>query len=194
MTRPCTVGLSWRAWLVAVIVMMALPLLSQAQSDEARLIAIAKAAIVAEVNGQSQPSVQGRQSPQPVFVTIEVGNKVIGCRGGLTARSSSLEEEIRLAARSAAAHDPRYRPLTKKDIVSFQVTITLVQSLQPISNVNGLVPDDGLVLTAGGKAGIVLPWEGKDPKTRLDWAYRKAGVQVGTPVKLQRLKAIRFKG
>lgn len=174
--------------------LIALPLLVQAQTDESRLIAIAKAAIVAEVNRQPQAALEGARSPKPVFVTIEVGNKVIGCRGGLAARSSSLEEEVRLAARSAAAHDPRYRPLTKKDIVSFQVTVTIVEGLQPISNVNGLTPEDGLVLTAGGKSGIVLPWEGKDPKVRLEWAYRKAGVSVGTPVKLQRLKAIRFKG
>lgn len=178
----------------AVFATAALAIPLQAQVDEKNLIAIAKAAVVAEVNGSPSEAPRGNQSPRPVFVTIEVGGKVVGCRGGLVARSGSLEEEIRLAARSAAAHDPRYRPLTKADLAHFQVTVTLVQGLEPISDVAGLTPEDGLVLTSGQRSGIVLPWEGKDPQVRLDWAYRKAGVPSGSPAKLQRLKAIRFKG
>jgi len=174
--------------------MALLPLSISAQVDEARLIAIAKEAVVAEVTGKHASSAPGSLSPKPVFVTIEVGGKVVGCRGDLVARSRSLEEQVRLAARSAAAHDPRYRPLTQADLRNFQVTVTLVQGTEPIDNVSGLTPEDGLVLTAGTRNGIVLPWEGKDPQIRLMWAYKKAGVAVGSPAKLQRLKAIRFKG
>ncbi|MBN9502316.1 MAG: AMMECR1 domain-containing protein [Armatimonadetes bacterium] len=172
----------------------AIPLFASSPSDESRLIEIAKSAVRAEVLRKSQDQVEKENSPRPVFVTIEVANKVIGCRGGLVARTTSLEEEVQLAARSAAAHDPRYRPLTAKDLQDFKVTVTLVERLEPLSRVSGLRPEDGLVLTAGGKSGIVLPWEGKDPQVRLEWAYRKAGVMKGAPVKLQRLIATRFRG
>jgi len=50
------------------------------------------------------------------------------------------------------------------------------------------------VLKSGAKVGVVLPWEGKDPKTRLAWAYRKAGVKPGTSVRLYKLKAERYRG
>lgn len=171
-----------------------LPLPLLADLDEARLIAIAKDAVIAEVKGQKQDPIKNGLTPEPVFVTIELNGKVVGCRGSLAPRSRSLEEEIRLAARSAAAHDPRYRPLTPADLERFQVTVTIVKGTDAISDIDGLRPEDGLILKAGTRTGIVLPWEGKDPKVRLQWAYRKAGVPLGTSCQLQRLKAIRFKG
>jgi hypothetical protein len=77
---------------------------------------------------------------------------------------------------------------------SFQVTVTLVKALEPISSVDGITPEQGIVLQSGDKTGIVLPWEGKDPQVRLSWAYRKAGVAEGTNAKLFRLKGERFRG
>ena len=109
-------------------------------------------------------------------------------------RSRSLEEEIVLAARAAASHDPRYRPLAPRDLTDFLVTVTLVQQLRPLDRIETLTPNAGLVLKAGGRTGIVLPWEGKDPKTRLTWAYQKAGVSPGTPCTLYLMIADRFRG
>jgi hypothetical protein len=40
----------------------------------------------------------------------------------------------------------------------------------------------------------VLPFEGKDPKVRLTWAYRKAGVAENVACNLQRMFAERFRG
>jgi hypothetical protein len=40
----------------------------------------------------------------------------------------------------------------------------------------------------------VLPWEGKDPRIRLKWAYQKAGVAIGASANLYRLTATRFRG
>lgn len=98
------------------------------------------------------------------------------------------------AARSAAQHDPRYRPLTPKDLDSFLVTVTVVEGLDPVSGVDGLAPAEGLVLESGDAKGVVLPWEGKDPRTRLKWAYKKAGVPEGTPVRLYILHGERERG
>ena len=74
------------------------------------------------------------------------------------------------------------------------MTVTLIERLEPLTDLATLRPGDGLVLTAGSRTGIVLPWEGRDPKTRLDWAYRKAGVVRGASVRLQRLIAPRYRG
>ncbi len=163
-------------------------------TDEKRWIAIARQAIVAEVEGRPSSLPDKSEAARPVFVTIEVGGVIRGCRGDLTSRARTLEEEIRLAARGATAHDPRYRTLRKSELKNFLVTVTLVDRVEPLARVEDLAPADGLVLTCGSRKGIVLPWEGKDPATRLKWAYRKAGIAEGTSVKLERLIARRFRG
>lgn len=180
--------------LITVLLIAAACLASANTGEQTRLIALAKSAISAEVSGKPQPQIATHKPVKAVFVTIERKGKVIGCRGGLEPRSGSLEQEIALAARAAARHDPRYPPLVPKDLTDFQVTITIIDRLEPIVDAGSLQPADGLVLKAGTKVGVVLPWEGKDPQIRLQWAYRKAGVKPGEPCQLQRMTAERFRG
>jgi AMMECR1 domain-containing protein len=172
-----------------------LSLPAAAQSEQA-LLDLAHTAVRAEVLGRSSPTPAGRSPAVPVFVTLERDGKVLGCRGSLSTRTSSLEEEVALAARSAAAHDPRYRPLTPADLDPLQVTVTLVRRQEPLTRdeIGSLTPGEGLVLRQGSRTGIVLPWEGRDPAVRLRWAYRKAGVVESSAAQLYRLTAERFKG
>jgi AMMECR1 domain-containing protein len=168
---------------------------SRAQTfDEQKLIVLARSAVVAEVTHTPLSIQNGNTPPQAVFITIESHNQVLGCRGSLTIRYRSLEQEVIADARSAAQHDPRYKPLTPAQLKDFKVTVTIVDRLEPIDNVNGLEPADGLVLDSNGAKGIVLPWEGKDPHIRLQWAYKKAGVAFGSSGKLYKLIAQRFRG
>jgi hypothetical protein len=127
-------------------------------------------------------------------VTIERDGRVLGCRGSLEARTGSLEAEVVLAAQAAAVHDPRYRRLTPADTQRFLVTVTIMDRLEPIRDVSGLTPSAGLVLRSGGRCGVVLPWEGKDPAVRLRWAYTKAGETQGASVQLFRMIAERYRG
>ncbi len=164
-------------------------------SDQDRqLIDLARATVEAEVLGKQPPPLKGRLDSRAVFVTIEVNGQVRGCRGSLTPITAHLEGDVSHFARAAAAHDPRYKPLNSKDLKSFLVTVTVVESIQPISAVDVLAPTDGLVLASGSKKGIVLPFEGRDPRTRLRWAYQKAGVSEGAPAQLYLLHARRTRG
>lgn len=162
--------------------------------EEKRLLALAHETIRRVVLSLPPLAVVGTAPAQGVFVTIERKGQVLGCRGTLTPRMSGLDEELVAAARSAAAHDPRYRMLQPVDLRGLEVTITVIQSLAPLTDIATLRPEEGLVLKVASKVGVVLPWEGKDPKTRLEWAYKKAGVKPGSPVNLQRMKALRIKG
>jgi MEMO1 family protein len=159
-----------------------------------RLIQLARSAVVAEVLHRPLPQPQTGSATLPVFVTIEIHGAVRGCRGGLETRTPTLENEVILEARSASQHDPRYKPLQVADLASFKVTVTLVDRVEPIDSVEGLTPEQGLVLKSGDRTGVVLPLEGRDATTRLHWAFRKAGVPEGTPVQLFRLSARRFRG
>jgi AMMECR1 domain-containing protein len=131
----------------------------------------------------------------PVFVTVErrpgdrLPRHVAGARKFASTRSDSC------GARGGATR-PRYRPLSAADLKDFRVTMTIVESQSSISaaDINALLPEDGLVLQCGSRFGIVLPWEGKDARVRLGWAYQKAGVARGASCRLFRLKARRFRG
>jgi AMMECR1 domain-containing protein len=162
--------------------------------DSDKLLLLARASIVAGVHRTAPPKFEASESAKPVFITIEREGKVIGCRGSLRPRTQSIEAEVVASARSAATTDPRYRPLTPQDLKNFRVTVTVVESQSPISaaQIASLEREDGLVLKAGNRTGIVLPWEGSDPSIRLKWAYKKAGVAQGAACQLFRLKAERF--
>lgn len=175
----------------------------------ARLLRLARAAVWAEVaersGGKPPASAANNDSDPtalpaaPVFVTIERAGRVVGCRGTLGSRGRSLNEAVALAARAAAGHDPRYAPLTPAALSAppgFLITITIVSRLVPLSEagINTLAPGEGLVLRTNGRTGIVLPWEGRDPRTRLGWAYKKAGAAPGSACTLERMIAERFRG
>ena len=154
------------------------------------------------LRGEKPVVPQSKTPSKGVFVTIEAEGKVLGCRGALVPSEATLEMEIQKAAYAAAKFDPRYdrSRLLKK---SYAVTVTIVERTEPLHAIETLLPTDGLILRArrnGGSTqlgapgiGVVLPWEGKDPATRLQWAYTKAKTPQGTPVKLERLIAQRFR-
>lgn len=182
-------------WVCATLVLAGLAASGRATTyDERALIGLARASVVAEVRGEAPPPLRTKTPARAVFVTIERGGKVLGCRGGLVALAGSLEEGVVAAARSAARHDPRYRPLRPDELKDFLVTVTVVDRLEPLPDVAALGPEDGLALTSGGRTGVVLPWEGRDPAVRLKWAYRKAGVAEGSAARLRRVVAVRFRG
>src|SRR5207253_8033904 len=97
-------------------------------------------AVEAEVRNQPPPTPDSSTPSQGVFVTIERQGKILGCRGSLTALEPTLEQETILAARAAAKHDTRYKPLQFQDLTDYLVTVTVVQRLQPTDTVNDLQP------------------------------------------------------
>jgi len=189
--RTIGVGVIYAGCWVALVALAPQQVL---EVEGARLVHLARAAIRAEILGRPPPEPPSLGVSRPVFVTVEVAGRVRGCRGSLDRLEPSLAAEIVHAARAAAAHDPRWTPLTPKELATMKVTVTVIDRLEPIDSVSTLTPDQGLVLDAGQRKGIVLPWEGKDPKVRLQWAYRKAGVPEGSPATLRRMFASRFQG
>lgn len=159
------------------------------------LVRYAHQVVASAVQKSARPAENPNLGPvQPVFITLEVDGTIRGCRGSLVARTASLSAEIAEAARSATQHDPRYRPLQARELSKLKITVTLVERLEPIEWPAPLGPEHGLVFRAGDRVGVVLPWEGKDPETRRLWAYRKAGVPVGSSGSFWRLIGQRFRG
>ncbi len=169
-------------------------------TPDAALIALARDAVRNAVTGSVSAPAHDAVSPETpargVFVTIERDGTVIGCRGTLRPRFATLRAEVQTAARSAATADPRYCPLTPADLSRFRVTVTVIERLEPVGRGEALTltPADGLALESGSRTGVVLPYEGRDPATRLRWAYKKAGVPNDSSCRLWRIVARRFRG
>ena len=144
------------------------------------------------LKGLPIPGPTSKTSPKAVFVTIESNGKVLGCRGTMEPSEPTLEQEIQKAAKSASLFDPRYHRINIGKS-PFAVTLTIVDRSEPLGSVDTLRPEEGLILRSSTGVGVVLPWEGKDPHTRLGWAYTKAGTQRNAPVRLERLYAKRFR-
>lgn len=165
-----------------------------ADAEGEALIRYAHQVVASVVRRTPPPATENLGPVAPVFVTLEVDGIIRGCRGSLTARTATLSAEIAEAARSATQHDPRYRPLAARELDRLKITVTLVERLEPIDWPDYLSPEHGLVFRSGAKVGVVLPWEGKDPEVRRTWAYRKAGVQIGSAGTFWRLIGQRFRG
>lgn len=127
-----------------------------------------------------------------VFVTLELDGNVRGCRGTLTPITASLIDEVRRNAVAAATNDRRFPPLQAADLRRTRISITVVTDLRAAGRIDDLAFDEGLVVRCGDRVGVVLPYEGRDPHVRLDWAYRKAGVTAHDACDIFRMRAIRF--
>ena len=144
------------------------------------------------LKGSALPEPTTKNPPKGVFVTIESSGKVLGCRGTLEPSEATLELEIQKSAQSAAIFDPRYHGVHIGN-KPFAVTLTIVDHFESIGSVATLLPQEGLILRSKTGVGIVLPWEGKDPNIRLEWAYTKAKTPRADPVQLERLYAQRYR-
>ncbi|MCD4784561.1 MAG: AMMECR1 family protein [Candidatus Eremiobacteraeota bacterium] len=133
-----------------------------------------------------------------VFVTIDRHTDIRGCRGTLDPYCPDVVQEVCKMAVASAMRGERYSPINPGELKECRISITIVQSLIPISTVKNVTKSDGIVFKTGGKAGVVLPYEGSDPYTRLKWAYLKVGIEpaeslLESPLKdIFLMKAIRF--
>ncbi|MCS7191924.1 MAG: AMMECR1 family protein [Armatimonadetes bacterium] len=161
-----------------------------------RLAQIARCAIVAVVKGKSfnpkhLPSSLDISIRAGCFVTIEVNGKLRGCKGTLFPTQTNLVAEI-IQASVGACYDERFRPLKPTELEKLSISITVVRDLKPLGDIFSLRPEHGLVVKRGDKIGIVLPYEGKDPLVRLDWAKRKAGLKEGETFEMWLIECIRW--
>ena len=159
------------------------------------LLAAARASIARFVGGTTIRETDDprlHRSCAGVFVTLELDGRVRGCRGTLAPLTPSLIDEVRRNAVAAATNDRRFPPLRAAELARARISITVVTDLAPAGPIDDLAFDEGLVVRCGDRVGVVLPYEGRDPRTRLDWGYRKAGVTARDACDIFRMRAIRF--
>ncbi len=127
--------------------------------------------------------------PGASFVTlhqIQGGERVLrGCIGSLEA-TRPLLQNVAMNAFQAAMHDPRFLPVTREELSTLALEISLLTPLEPIEFddeqdlLRQIEPgQDGLLLQCGGQRGTFLPsvWD-QLPEVAQFWMQlkRKAGL------------------
>lgn len=158
------------------------------------LLRLARDSIRAAVNGVPGPAVAAAEMTpalierRGVFVTLTRHGNLRGCIGNLGAELP-LYRAVASNAQSAALHDPRFSPVTARELDGLDIEISVLTPPTPLAFTS---PDDllgklrpaqdGVVLTIGAGMATYLPqvWEQLPDKVQfLDSLARKAGGDAG---------------
>ena len=154
------------------------------------LIALARDAIAERLEQPRQALPElGRhdwlRAPAAVFVTLTQSGALRGCIGSLEAHRSLLDD-VRANACAAAFKDPRFPPLTARELPGTRVEVSILTPAEPIrfrdeaELLAQLRPGiDGLILEHGWHRGTFLPqvWEQlPEPGDFVAHLKRKAGL------------------
>ena len=114
------------------------------------------------------------------FVTLKRGGRLRGCIGCLVGRDP-LWKTVRRMAIQAAMNDPRFPPVTGKELPFIEIEISVLGPLRPVQQIEEIVVGThGLVLIRNERSGVLLPQvaseNGWDRKTFLESLSQKAGL------------------
>jgi AmmeMemoRadiSam system protein A len=120
------------------------------------------------------------ESKRGAFVTIKSKGQLRGCIGHIRG-VNPLVRTVKEMAIQAAFHDPRFRPLDKKELEEIDIEISVLTPMKKITDVSEIqVGVHGIYLEKGYHTGLLLPqvateynW---DRNTFLEYTCLKAGL------------------
>ncbi len=157
-------------------------------SDKKILLRLARESIRTYFTGE-KPEVKETEKfkeKQGVFVTLHKDNDLRGCIG-FPSPVYSLNTAIIEAARSAAFHDPRFPPLTERELneIKIEISVLTVPKEIKISHPNEYknkikIGEDGLIIKGKYGSGLLLPQvateQGFNVEQFLNCLCQKAGI------------------
>ena len=128
------------------------------------------------------------------FVSLHAHGELRGCIGTIEPTQPNLALEIIHNAISAATRDPRFPPLTARELPDLDIKVDVLSAPEPISSPAQLDPKKyGVIVESGYRRGLLLPdLEGVDTvECQVDIARRKAGIGRTEPCQLYRFTVTR---
>lgn len=117
--------------------------------------------------------------PRGVFTTLYLGGQLRGCVG-YASPIQPLYRAVGETARAAAFEDSRFWPVTPEEARELRISLSVLSPLFPIAAGQVEVGRHGLLISDGGRRGLLLPqvpvenrW---DRETFLAQTCRKAGL------------------
>jgi len=139
---------------------------------------------------------QLRDTQAGAFVSLHMNGRLRGCIGTIAPTRATLAEEIIENAISAATKDPRFNPVTVSELSQLEYSVDVLSPAEPIDSTEQLdVKRYGVIVTSGGKRGLLLPnLDTIDTvEEQISIAKKKAGIGPGEPVSLKRFEVVRHK-
>jgi len=132
------------------------------------------------------------------FVTLRtLDGKLRGCIGTLTAEQPNVAREIIHNGISAATRDPRFLPVTVSELTNVFYGVDVLSPPERVRGPEDLDPNTyGVVIETvdGRRRGLLLPRISGLESVEDQWfaVHSKAGIEVGTPVFVERFTVTRF--
>jgi len=152
--------------------------------DKKTLLSIARTVIEHGLSGDPIPlfdiSSRGITQLLGAFVTLRNEEELRGCIG-YTGQDLPLYLVVMKMAPGAAFHDPRFFPVTEKELDDITIEISVLSSLSPVPSTDDIeIGVHGLVIEKGFSTGLLLPQvpveQGWDRDDYLEGLCRKAGL------------------
>jgi len=130
--------------------------------DQRLLLALARETLTAHLSGRGLPDPRVTSAallvPRACFVTLRRRDSgdLRGCRGERVARRPLVESVIHMTVASAV-DDPRFEPVRLHEVPGLRIEISALTPPQPIRPEDVVVGRHGLIIMAGGSAGLLLP-------------------------------------
>jgi uncharacterized protein (TIGR00296 family) len=165
----------------------------------------ARAAIEYKIARRPKPSIALTPvfgEKRGVFVTLTRNGSLRGCIG-FPYPVMPLGDALTHAAEAAALEDPRFPPVTKDELSSISLEVTILTVPEPLEGQPAGRPEQvkvgkhGLIVRGLGTSGLLLPQVatdyGWDAKTFLDQTCQKAGL-TGSCWTSKNVEVLTFEG
>lgn len=131
-----------------------------------------------------------------VFVSIKKRGELRGCIGTYQPAYDSIGTEIIMNAISAATKDPRFPPVTEKELPDLRYSVDVLSPPERVEGPQALDPRKyGVIVVSGFRRGLLLPdLEGVDTvEQQLKIAKMKAGIFEDEDVEIYRFTVKRYR-
>lgn len=168
------------------------------QEQRQRLLRIARRSIEAVLDGrraelEDAPLDQDLARPSGAFVSLHTKDGDLrGCIGSVQA-VAPLCEAVRSSAINAAFRDPRFFPVRREELADLHIEISVMSPIEPVASVDEImVGRDGLIVSRGGRAGLLLPQVATEYQWDRDVFLRQTCVKAGLPPDAWRSPEVRI--
>ncbi|NLN06941.1 MAG: AmmeMemoRadiSam system protein A [Firmicutes bacterium] len=129
------------------------------------------------------------------FVSLKINGRLRGCIGTIEPVRPSLAEEIIANAISAGMHDPRFPPVTQKELPLLSYSVDVLAPAEEVAGLEELDPKKyGVIVSCGNRRGVLLPdLEGVETaEEQVRIALEKAGIRPEEEYRLYRFQVERY--
>jgi AmmeMemoRadiSam system protein B/AmmeMemoRadiSam system protein A len=169
--------------------------------DMSPLVRLAKEAVETCVREDSIIPPPEKLSPEMkkqagIFVSLHKLGQLRGCIGTLEPTQENVAMEVIVNAISSATRDPRFPPVTAKELKDLEYSVDVLTRPRPVKDKDRLNPKKyGVIVECGSRKGLLLPdLDGVDSvEQQIDICRQKAGIYPDEPIKLYKFEVKRYK-